>query len=191
VIEGTAQETPREVAEPPAGPPAVAGHAAAEPDGRDAVAREAWRAMLALTMGGTAPSRMHSVCQATDLTPAALKVLLVLADGPRPMRELVEIFRHDPSYLTSVVDLLERRGAARREPHPTDRRAKTVAVTEEGQRVLAQAQELLSIPPPSLRVLSAAEQQLLLSMLLRVLDMEPSIPEALRPRMPAGSESSG
>jgi DNA-binding MarR family transcriptional regulator len=162
------------------------GAAGSGPD-RDALAREAWRAMLALTFGGVASSRMHTVCQAIDLTPAALKVLLVLSDGPRPMRELVEMFRHDPSYLTSVVDLMERRGVARREPHPTDRRAKTVALTDEGRAVLADAQERLAVPPPSLRVLSADEQRQLLALLMRVLEVEPAVPEALRPRTPTES----
>ncbi|WP_308301714.1 MarR family winged helix-turn-helix transcriptional regulator [Frankia umida] len=145
------------------------------------VAREAWRAMLAMTFSGEAPSRMSLVCQELDLTPAALKLLLVLSNGPRPMRALVESFRHDPSYLTSVVDLLERRGVARREPHPTDRRAKTVTLTDEGQHVLARAQELLSVPPASLQRLSPDEQSQLLHLLLRVVDGEPGIPQALRP----------
>ncbi|WP_084011155.1 MarR family transcriptional regulator [Pseudofrankia sp. DC12] len=179
-----AGQTPSEGADvtaPAAATRAGAGPAVAD---RDAFAREAWRAMLALTFGGAAPARMHTVCQAMDLTPAALKVLLVLSDGPRPMRELVETFRHDPSYLTSVVDLLERRGVARREPHPTDRRAKTVVVTGEGRQVLAEAQELLAVPPPSMRVLSPDEQRQLLGLLMRVLEAEPAIPEAMRPRIP-------
>jgi DNA-binding MarR family transcriptional regulator len=181
------QPTERQPAEPqPTGPRAA--RAVLE---RDATAREAWRAMLALTMGGSAPSRMHTVCQATDLTPAALKILLVLSDGPRPMRELVETFRHDPSYLTSVVDLLERRGVARREPHPTDRRAKTVVMTDEGREVLTAAQKILEVPPPSLRVLSPDEQRQLLALLLRVIEVEPAVPGVLRPRglaedIPAG-----
>ncbi|WP_308204545.1 MarR family transcriptional regulator [Frankia sp. R82] len=145
------------------------------------MAREAWRAMLALTFSGEAPSRMTLVCQELDLTPAALKLLLVLSNGARPMRALVETFRHDPSYLTSVVDLLERRGIARREPHPTDRRAKTVTLTDEGQHVLARAQELLSVPPASLQRLSPDEQSQLLHLLLRVVDGEPTILSALRP----------
>jgi DNA-binding MarR family transcriptional regulator len=187
-----ARETPREVADVAATAPAAAVHTTADPDlaERDAFGREAWRAMLALTFGGAAPARMHTVCQATDLTPAALKILLVLSDGPRPMRELVETFRHDPSYLTSVVDLLERRGIARREPHPTDRRAKTVVMTEEGRQVLAKAQELLAVPPPSMRVLSPGEQRQLLGLLMRVLEVEPAIPEAMRPRVPSGMPGS-
>ncbi|MBL7501792.1 MarR family transcriptional regulator [Frankia sp. CNm7] len=152
---------------------------------REAVAGEVWRAMLALTLGGEAHSRMHDVCQAVDLTPAALKILMVLSGGPRPMRELVEAFRHDPSYLTSVVDLLERRGVARREPHPTDRRAKTVVMTEEGQYVLARARELLAVPPASLRALAPREQEQLLGLLMRVVEAEPNIPPAMRPHPPA------
>jgi DNA-binding MarR family transcriptional regulator len=149
------------------------------------LARETWRAMLALTMGGEAHTRMHDVCQAVDLTPAAMKILMVLASGPRPMRELIETFRHDPSYLTSVVDVMERRGVARREPHPTDRRAKTVAMTEQGHQVLAQALEILTVPPRSLGVLSPAEQEQLLALLMRVLAAEPAVPEAMRPCVPA------
>ncbi|WP_374215815.1 MarR family winged helix-turn-helix transcriptional regulator [Frankia sp. AiPs1] len=151
------------------------------PDG-EATAREAWRAILALMFSGEAPGRIHAVCQAFDLTPAAMKILLVLSGGPRPMRELLETFRHDPSYLTSIVDLLERRGVARREPHPTDRRAKRVAMTEEGRRVLAQVQEMLSVPPASVQTLSPDEQKQLLRLLMRVVDAEPTIPAAMRPR---------
>ncbi len=155
--------------------------------GTDA-AREAWRAMLALTFGGQAPSRMHAVCHACDLTPAALKILLLLSGGPRPMRELVETFRHDPSYLTSVIDLMERRGVARREPHPTDRRAKRVVMTEEGERVLAHAEEMLSVPPASVQMLTPDEQHQLLALLMRVVDAEPGIHPAMRPRpVPAPS----
>ncbi|MCK9932669.1 MarR family transcriptional regulator [Frankia sp. Mgl5] len=145
-------------------------------------AGEAWRAMQALVMGGEGHNRLHQICQEVELTPAALKMLLVLSSGARPMRDLVSAFRFDPSYLTSVVDTLERRGLARREPHPTDRRAKTVTVTDEGRLVVARAQKLMAVPPVSFGVLSPAEHEQLFSLLQRVLDAEPDIPDALRPR---------
>lgn len=145
-------------------------------------AGEAWRAMQALMLGGEGHNRLQQICQDVDLTPAALKTLLLLSSGARPMRDLVSAFRLDPSYLTSVVDTLERRGVARREPHPTDRRAKTVIVTEEGRRVLARAQELMAVPPSSFEVLSPDEQEQLLRLLLRIVDAEPDIPDAMRPR---------
>jgi DNA-binding MarR family transcriptional regulator len=110
-----------------------------------------------------------------------MKLLLVLSAGSLPMRDLVVRFRCDPSYMTSVVDVLERRGMARREPNPTDRRAKTVVVTEEGRQVVARAQVLMSVPPSSFEVLSPTEQRQLRDLLVRVIDAEPDIPAAMRP----------
>ncbi|MBX6390507.1 MAG: MarR family transcriptional regulator [Frankia sp.] len=147
----------------------------------DTAAREVWRAILGLTLMGEAHSRLHRVGQAVELTPAALKILLVLSRRTWPMRELVETFGYDPSYLTSIVDLLERRGLARREPHPTDRRAKTVVITDAGLAVLSQAKELLLVPPASFGVLTEAEQEQLVALLSRVVAAEPNIPEGMRP----------
>ncbi|WP_018637962.1 MarR family winged helix-turn-helix transcriptional regulator [Parafrankia elaeagni] len=145
------------------------------------VAGEAWLAVQALVLGGAGHRQLHRVCQEADIPPGALKVLMMLTDGSRPMRELVSAFRLDPSYLTSMVDALERRGFARREPHPTDRRAKTVVMTEEGRRMVARAREQMAVAPPSFEVLSPAEQEQLLSLLLRVLDAEPDVPAVIRP----------
>ena len=88
--------------------------------------------------------------------PSSVKALLRLS-GTRPtaMRELAAAFACDASYITAVVDALEQRGLARREPHPTDRRVRTVVLTETGQRVAASVLELLSEPPPSIAVLVA------------------------------------
>jgi DNA-binding MarR family transcriptional regulator len=107
------------------------------------------------------------------------------------MRELVETFQHDPSYLTSVVDLLERHGVARREPHPTDRRAKVVALTDRGQWVVASAQAMLSEPPACLGVLTPAERAQLLALLMRLVDAEPQIPAGMRPQVPADAPERG
>lgn len=143
--------------------------------------------MQALLLTGEAHNRLHEVCQRVDLTPAAVKALLVLSGGPRPMRDLVSTFRCDPSYMTSIVDVLERRGVALREPHPTDRRAKTVTVTDEGQEVVRRVQEIMSVPPSSFGVLTDAEQRILLELLTRLTDAEPGIPAVMRPRPSAAS----
>lgn len=145
-------------------------------------AGEAWLALQALAFAGEGNRRLQQVCQQVDLPIGALKVLLILSAGSRPMRDLVNALRSDPSYLTGMVDALERRGFARREPHPTDRRAKTVAVTEAGRQVAARAREQMAVAPPSFDVLSPVEQEQLCALLLRVLDAEPDIPEILRPR---------
>ena len=64
------------------------------------------------------------------------KVLLTLQpDGAMTMRTLAGQLQYDASNLTGVVDRLEELGAVRRQPHPSDRRAKGVMLTDEGQRV--------------------------------------------------------
>jgi MarR family transcriptional regulator, organic hydroperoxide resistance regulator len=64
------------------------------------------------------------------------KVLLTLQpDGAMTMRTLAGQLQYDASNLTGVVDRLEEVGAVRRQPHPSDRRAKGVLLTDEGQRV--------------------------------------------------------
>lgn len=64
------------------------------------------------------------------------KVLLTLQpDGAMTMRTLAGQLQYDASNLTGVVDRLEEVGAVRRQPHPSDRRAKGVTLTDEGQRM--------------------------------------------------------
>jgi MarR family transcriptional regulator, organic hydroperoxide resistance regulator len=64
------------------------------------------------------------------------KVLLTLQpDGAMTMRTLAGQLQYDASNLTGVVDRLEEVGTVRRQPHPSDRRAKGVLLTDEGQRV--------------------------------------------------------
>ena len=70
------------------------------------------------------------------LTAVQAKVLLtVQPDGTMTMRSLAGQLQYDASNLTGVVDRLEEMGAVRRQPHPSDRRAKGVVLTAEGQRM--------------------------------------------------------
>ena len=71
-----------------------------------------------------------------ELSAVQAKVLLVLQpDAPMTMRSIAGALQYDASNLTGVVDRLEETGAVRRQPHPSDRRAKGVTLTAEGQRV--------------------------------------------------------
>ncbi|WP_128792277.1 MarR family transcriptional regulator [Streptomyces sp. endophyte_N2] len=53
-------------------------------------------------------------------------------DTPLTMRELADIMCCEPSNVTFVIDRLADRGLVERRPHPTDRRAKMLALTVEG-----------------------------------------------------------
>jgi DNA-binding MarR family transcriptional regulator len=71
-----------------------------------------------------------------QLTAIQAKVLLLLQpDGAMTMRAIAGQLEYDASNLTGVVDRLEEMGVVRRQPHPSDRRAKGVVLTAEGQRV--------------------------------------------------------
>ena len=70
------------------------------------------------------------------LSAVQAKVLLVLQpEAAMTMRSIAGALEYDASNLTGVVDRLEEMGAVRRQPHPSDRRAKGVVLTADGQRM--------------------------------------------------------
>jgi DNA-binding MarR family transcriptional regulator len=142
---------------------------------RDAAAGEAWQALYRLVFEREGQQRFHEACDATGLAPGGLKTLLQLApDQPIPMRDLADVFRCDPSYVTSLVDGLETAGLAERQSHPTDRRVKMVALSRAGVDALAQARKILGEPPASFDALSTSELQRLRTLLAKLTDAEPS-----------------
>ncbi|MBO2988449.1 MarR family winged helix-turn-helix transcriptional regulator [Leucobacter tardus] len=66
---------------------------------------------------------------------------IVAADTRPSQRELSEFLRLDPSQIVSLVDELQTRGLARREPDPRDRRANVVVATDAGVTLFAEARE--------------------------------------------------
>jgi DNA-binding MarR family transcriptional regulator len=81
---------------------------------------------------------------------------------------LAEGWKCDASWVTGIVDGLEARGYAERQPHPTDRRVKVVAITPLGEKAKARALDCLYEPPSSLWVLTVAEQRTLRDLLAKV-----------------------
>ena len=73
---------------------------------------------------------------------------LVLLDFARrrslPMRVMGERLQLHPTSVTNIVDRLEADDLVRRTPHPTDRRATLVAITEAGDRRRADATKALT-----------------------------------------------
>ena len=131
-------------------------------------ARQAWGSVLALFFAEENHDRMHDACEALGLTPGLVRALLSLEPGEgRPMKALAGRWRCDASYVTSLVDSLEQRGIVERRGHPTDRRAKTVVLTAEGERVRAALLERLHEPPAGFAALSAEEQATLRDLLAK------------------------
>src|SRR6516225_12017635 len=67
-------------------------------------------------------------------------LLATLARGGDALtqRELARRMSSDPSTVRAMLVLLEQRGLVERDTHPTDARARTVALTAEGMRTFRQ-----------------------------------------------------
>ena len=77
--------------------------------------------------------------------------------------------------MVSLIDQLESAGLARRRPSATDRRARVIAITPEGRRLLQRARELISeVEDGVLGGLTAGEREELLALLRRALDSAPA-----------------
>ena len=80
--------------------------------------------------------RLNHLAEKHDITTmqsAALKMLS--QDSPKAMRALSDYFMCDASTVTGLVDRLEARNFITRSNHPTDRRVKLLALTNEGAAV--------------------------------------------------------
>ncbi|MBA2609828.1 MAG: MarR family transcriptional regulator [Actinobacteria bacterium] len=133
-------------------------------------ASEAWACIADLFMGDENHDRFHSACDAINIGPPALKMLLSMEPGVgTPMRVFADRMRCDASWVTSLVDGLEELGLVERRILPTDRRVKTVVITKAGLAAQAKALAVLHKAPESMRALTAAEQRQLRDLLRKVL----------------------
>jgi len=134
--------------------------------GADAdLARRVWRAMSGVVLDH---DRKAAVSAALDLSWARVRALQRLAEQPQTLRGLAELLAADPPYATLIVDDLERRGLAQRTPHPEDRRAKLVQLTQAGRAAAARADAILDEPPAALSDAPAADLEGLLRVLERL-----------------------
>jgi len=126
---------------------------------RDELAREVWEAVAEVFMSNEMHDRFHRACDALDLPhPGSLKALMMLPEeGASSMREMAELLRCDPSYVTALTDALEDRGYAERQPSPTDRRVKLLHLTDGGAAARGRAREIIAQPPAGLMSLTTAD----------------------------------
>ncbi|WP_327290437.1 MarR family winged helix-turn-helix transcriptional regulator [Streptomyces sp. NBC_01198] len=107
-----------------------------------------------------------------------LRLLRALATAAEPlrMRDLGDVLNVAARTVTSLVDALEREGLVVRLPHPTDRRAYLLALTDRGRTTHAKAEEIdraaLALATGSL---SAGQRGVLLELLAVLRE---SLPEA-------------
>jgi DNA-binding MarR family transcriptional regulator len=80
----------------------------------------------------------------------------------------------DRSTMVLLIDELEAAGLAKRRPHPKDRRAREVAITPKGRRVLEQGRRMArQVEDEVLGGLNANERRELLELLRRAVSSAP------------------
>lgn len=136
--------------------------AAAKRGEPDSAAREAWRLLAPLVYP---PPFLH-IGREHHLSPPAFGVLRML-DRPRPMGEIAAYLKCDNSNVTGIVDGLEERGLARREPAEHDRRVRLIALTPEGARLRKRLMKAVGVPPEWMQRLSPEDQRALREILAR------------------------
>src|SRR3954466_15834514 len=120
-------------------------------------------------------TRVAEALQSIGLTPALFGLLNVL--GAREgaiQQELGTVMGIDPSTMVSLIDQLESAGLAKRRPCPRDRRARVIAITPKGRRLLERGRQMaLQVEDEVLRGLTAAERGVLLTLMRRALESAP------------------
>jgi DNA-binding MarR family transcriptional regulator len=133
----------------------------------EALAGEAWRRLTEVTFR----QRRFFVTAAASfgLNPGSLKALLELdAENPVPMRALAEAWHCDASNVTWLVDQLESRKLVERQVSTTDRRVKTVVLTDAGLSLRASVEAHLHQAPEDLLSLDDTDLALLVKVLRKI-----------------------
>jgi len=146
------------------------------------LAEDAFERLRRIAFEGEHVERMAALGTRMKLSPGVIKTLMRLsqADGVS-MGEMARGIGCDPSYITALVDDLDERGLARREPAPDDRRVKIIVLTEAGRALANEIDAVLSVPPAAFAALTQSELRQLCDLLDKVLaarDREVATPRA-------------
>ena len=86
--------------------------------------------------GHVLATRMTAAFAELGITPRAYCVLFHALESERTQAELAAISDLDKTTMVATMDTLEKAGLAERRPSSTDRRARIIAVTPEGERTV-------------------------------------------------------
>lgn len=92
--------------------------------------------------GHVLSTKMTAAFAEIDLTPRAYCVLFHADEKERTQAELAAISDLDKTTMVTTMDALEKAGLAERRPSSTDRRARIIAVTDEGRIAVAKGTEI-------------------------------------------------
>jgi DNA-binding MarR family transcriptional regulator len=153
------------------------------------VAEDVFERLRRIAFEGEHAERMASLGGRMKLSPGVIKTLVRLAkhDGVS-MGDMARGIGVDPSYITALVDDLDTRGLARREPSPDDRRVKIIVLTDAGRALATEIDAVLSVPPAAFSALTQPELRQLRGLLDKVLEATVATPAELAPARPVHAE---
>jgi len=115
-------------------------------------------------------TRMAAALAEIGLTARMHCVLVHALEGERTQIQLAELGDIDKTSMVVTVDALETAGLAERRPSSTDRRARIIAVTDEGAKVARRSQQIVDrVHREALGVLSERDRAVLVRAMNRML----------------------
>lgn len=116
-------------------------------------------------------SKMSAALAEIGLTSRMHCVLVHALEEERTQAQLADIGDMDKTTMVVTVDALEAAGLAERRPSRTDRRARIIAVTDDGARIARQSQEIVDrVHRDALATLADEEREALLRALKHLVD---------------------
>jgi len=152
------------------------------PSDTDQLDSEIFEAMGELVEGVIA--KVEQLAQSFGVPAFCVKALQALA-SPMAMRDLGRQMHCDPSFVTAIADLLEKRGLARREASTVDRRIKNLVLTDEGMALREQVQQEFMARMPW-RCLDDEQRACLLSLIRKMVRAESSADPGTTPPTTGG-----
>jgi MarR family transcriptional regulator, organic hydroperoxide resistance regulator len=122
---------------------------------------------------GRIVGQAEQVAQTLGIPSSFIKALHTL-ECPMAMKELGKRMHCDPSFVTLVTDMLEKRGLANREPGLTDRRIKNIVLTEDGLALKHKVEVEITERMPWNSGLSEDERAQLLALIRKMLAAAPT-----------------
>jgi len=116
---------------------------------------------LMARLGDASRKRFHKALEPEGLHPRHFGVMTMVAAQPgMSQQQLHEKTAIDPSSMVTVIDELQARGLAERRQDPDDRRARTIYLTEQGERTLQRIRGLAAeLQREFFRALTARERR--------------------------------
>jgi DNA-binding MarR family transcriptional regulator len=112
-------------------------------------------------------TRAEEIAQQFGVPIFFLKALQRL-DCPMAMKDLGQRMRCDPSFVTNIADMLEKRGLATRESDPADRRVKRIVLTPAGMELRQRLENEIMANLPWRQALDPDERARLLGLLRKI-----------------------